>query len=164
MLKNFGNTIRYLSECIVAVQDLTFTFNTPPRQIVHTPEEPSVSSPSCPPPPKKKSRLSLGRNSQDTGIVGGKVYQILRIWIITEQEPQHCISLNFLGFALSFQNNTNIQCCGSETIYSGSGSAASIEFSEFWIRIWIQAKVSDPCGSGSITLLIFIPICAIDDC
>ena len=36
-----------------------------------------------------------------------------------------------------------LQCCGSETIYSGSGS--SFEFSEFRI----QAKVPDPCGSGS---------------
>ena len=39
-----------------------------------------------------------------------------------------------------------MQCCGSETIYSGSGS--SLEFSEFRIRI--QAKLPDPCGSGSI--------------
>ena len=35
------------------------------------------------------------------------------------------------------------QCCGSETIYFGS----SFEFSEFQIRI--QARVPDPCGSGS---------------
>ena len=32
-------------------------------------------------------------------------------------------------------------------IYSGFGSGSSSEFSEFWIRI--QAKVPDPCGSGS---------------
>ena len=38
------------------------------------------------------------------------------------------------------------QCCGSGMIYSGS----SFEFSEFRIRI--QAKVPDPCGSGSTTL------------
>ena len=37
------------------------------------------------------------------------------------------------------------QCCGSGMIYSGSGSSS--EFSEFRIRI--QAKVPDPCGSGS---------------
>ena len=37
------------------------------------------------------------------------------------------------------------QYCGSGMIYSGSGS--SFEFSEFRIRI--QAKVPDPCGSGS---------------
>ena len=37
------------------------------------------------------------------------------------------------------------QCCGSGLIYSGSGSSS--EFSEFRIRI--QAKVPDPCGSGS---------------
>ena len=36
-----------------------------------------------------------------------------------------------------------VQCCGSGMIYSGSGS--SFEFSEFQI----QAKVPDPCGSGS---------------
>ena len=41
------------------------------------------------------------------------------------------------------------QCCGSETIYSGSisGSKTSFEFSKFWIRI--QAKVPETCGSGS---------------
>ena len=38
---------------------------------------------------------------------------------------------------------TLMQCCGSGMIYSGSGS--SFEFSE----IRIQAKVPDPCGSGS---------------
>ena len=37
------------------------------------------------------------------------------------------------------------QCCGSETIYSGSGS--SFEF--FELRIRLQAQVPDPCGSGS---------------
>ena len=44
------------------------------------------------------------------------------------------------------------QCCGSGMIYSGSGS--SYEFSEFRIRI--QAKVPDPCGSGSTTLHFWI--------
>ena len=39
------------------------------------------------------------------------------------------------------------QCCGSGMIYSRSGS--SFEFSEFRIRIRIQAKVPDPCGSRS---------------
>ena len=38
-----------------------------------------------------------------------------------------------------------IQFCGSGMIYSGSGS--SFEFSE--LRIRIQAKVTDPCGSGT---------------
>ena len=40
-----------------------------------------------------------------------------------------------------------MQCCGSGMIYSGFGSGSSFEFSEFQIRI--QAKVSDPYGSGS---------------
>ena len=44
-----------------------------------------------------------------------------------------------------FLNKTLHQCCGSGMIYSGFGS--SFEFSEFRIRI--QAKVPDPCGSGS---------------
>ena len=39
------------------------------------------------------------------------------------------------------------QCCGSGIIYSGSGS--NFEFYEYQIRIPIQAKVPDPCGSGS---------------
>ena len=38
---------------------------------------------------------------------------------------------------------TTEQCCGSVMIYSGSGSR--FEFSE----LRIQAKVPDPCGSGS---------------
>ena len=37
------------------------------------------------------------------------------------------------------------QCCGSGMIYSGSGSSS--EFSEFRIRI--QAKIPNPCRSGS---------------
>ena len=44
-----------------------------------------------------------------------------------------------------FQNGVHTlkQCCGSGMIYSESG--LSFEFSEFWI----QAKVPDPCRSGS---------------
>ena len=41
--------------------------------------------------------------------------------------------------------STQQKCRGSGIIYSGSGS--SFEFLEFRIRI--QAKVPDPCGSGS---------------
>ena len=44
------------------------------------------------------------------------------------------------------------RCCGSETIYSGSGF--SFEFSEFRIR----AKVPDPCGSGSVSNLYYLSI------
>ena len=38
-------------------------------------------------------------------------------------------------------------------VYSGSSS----EFSEFRIQIRIQAKVPDPCGSGSTTLTLVVP-------
>ena len=56
------------------------------------------------------------------------------------------LELNFLqlyGTGTVEHSILSLQCCGSETIYSGSGS--SFEFSEF--RIQIQAKVPDPCGS-----------------
>ena len=43
--------------------------------------------------------------------------------------------------AVTREKGRNNQCCGSEMIYSGS----SFEFSEFRI----QAKVPDPCRSGS---------------
>ena len=43
-----------------------------------------------------------------------------------------------------------LHCCGSGMIYSGSGSSS--EFSEFRI----QAKVLDPYGSGSTTLIIYV--------
>ena len=50
------------------------------------------------------------------------------------------------GFCQSLTSrNTFFQCWWIRMIYSGSGS--SFEFSEFQIRI--QAKVPDPCGSGS---------------
>ena len=52
-------------------------------------------------------------------------------------------------FIFSWDNSSKCvcwdQCCGSGMIYSGSGS--SFEFSEF--RLPIQAKVPNPCGSGS---------------
>ena len=58
----------------------------------------------------------------------------------TDQGPQHC-SQHYPFWSGLYQN----QCCGSGTIYSGSGSSS--EFSEFRIRI--QAKVPDRLGSGS---------------
>ena len=75
--------------------------------------------------------------SGDTG--RGIKVQMLRIliilmWILNSKYADPVLSLL-----------CKYQCCGSETIYSGSGS--SFEFSE--IRIRIQAKVPDPCRSGS---------------
>ena len=54
--------------------------------------------------------------------------------------------------------NIHQQCCQSlsgfiRIVHSGWGS--SFEFSEFWI----QAKVMDPCGSGSATLPTGIHLC-----
>ena len=68
----------------------------------------------------------------------------------------------FLHFPLSFPCHFLVlsfpisQCCGSEMIYSGLRSGSSFEFSEF--RIWIrnQAKVPDPCGSGSGSNLYYL--------
>ena len=57
------------------------------------------------------------------------------------------VIIYFMSYSLSFLN----QCCGSEIIYSGYGSGSSSEFSEFRIWIRFQAKVPDPCGSGSNT-------------
>ena len=65
-----------------------------------------------------------------------------QLWKKIIQEVSKWINL-LKSVRQSLCNQT--QCCGSGMIYSRSGS--SFEFSKFRIRI--QAKVPDPCGSGS---------------
>ena len=62
---------------------------------------------------------------------------------------QYTVGNSFKNVCRLLRLNCKKQSCGSGMIYSGSGSGSSSEFSEFWFRIRIQAKVADPCGSGS---------------
>ena len=80
-----------------------------------------------------------------------KIQSWIRIWnksfrIHNIDKKRKISSVFFLQRAETTDKNTHKQCCGSGMIYSGS----SFEFSEFRIRIWNQAKVPDPCGSGRI--------------
>ena len=67
-------------------------------------------------------------------------FSMWNIDIFTDQLVKYFFVVTYI-----YLYSCSSQCCGSGMIYSGSGS--SFEFSEFWIRI--QAKVPDPCGSGS---------------
>ena len=74
-----------------------------------------------------------------------------------EPEPEPIFWVGFGSFFLASEKQNDLkmfifhcilyciyfQCCGSGMIYFGS----SFEYSEF--RIWIQAKVPEPCGSRS---------------
>ena len=104
------------------------------------------------PEPVKKSTWSRSRSKKDrlrnTACIRsqpnyGSGTLVLPVGLLVEVQLVLISKVSSAGMTANNVDLNKKQCCISGMIYSGSSS----EFSEFRIRI--QAKVPDPCGSGS---------------